>query len=138
MPYGYEVAVTAVEVLEDQPAPVEEVVKGLRRRKPTLCTYFLVGLVEFEKECRLVEQMGAGREALDEVAHRLHLRGEDGALAGHLSEVIAEEGQRTLRGEDEAQGAETLRALIEVVAGYLGEEGARPRHGLGALGLATL
>ena len=82
--------------------------------------------------------MGAGREALDEVAHRLHLRGEDGALAGHLSEVIAEEGQRTLRGEDEAQGAETLRALIKVVAGYLGEEGARPRHGLGALGLATL
>ena len=55
MSYGYEVAVTAVKVLEDQPAPVKEVVKGLRRRKPTLGTHFLVGLVELEKKCRLVE-----------------------------------------------------------------------------------
>ena len=58
-----------------------------------------------------------------EFAHRLHPWGEEGACRSQLAQVMAEEGEGTLRGEDEAQLGELFGPLLIVVGRDLLEEG---------------
>ena len=98
---AHQIAVAGLEVLEDNVAPVEELIEALGHLA-SLGTYLAVGLVELEEECCLVEDLHLSLEAMYEFAHRLHPWSEEGACRSQLAQVMAEEGEGTLRGEDEA------------------------------------
>ena len=97
----YQIAVAGLEVLEDNVAPVEELIEALGHLA-SLGTYLAVGLVELEEECCLVKDLYLRLETMYEFAYRLHPWGEEGACGSQLAQVVAEEGEGTLRGEDEA------------------------------------
>ena len=98
---AHQIAVAGLEVLKDNVAPVEELIEALGHLA-SLGTYLAVGLVELEEECCLVEDLHLRLEAMHKFAHRLHPWGEEGACRSQLAQVVAEEGEGTLRGEDEA------------------------------------
>ena len=75
---AHQIAVAGLEVLEDNVAPVEELIEALSQLA-SLGTYLAVGLVELEEECGLVKNLHLRLEAMYEFAHRLHPWGEEGA-----------------------------------------------------------
>ena len=124
---AHQIAVAGLEVLEDNVAPVEELIEALGHLA-SLGTDLAVGLVELEEECCLVENLHLRLEAMHEFAHRLHLWGEEGACRSQLAQVMAEEGEGTLRGEDEAQVGELFGPSLIVVGRNLLEEGGGMAH----------
>ena len=109
----HEVAVDEVKVLQDDVAPVDEVIKGLDLLGRA---YLAVGLVELEELRRPIQHTALGYEATDELAHRAELGGEDRPLARELSEVVTEEALGALGREDEEV---TVEVLGEEVRGDL-------------------
>ena len=75
---AHQIAVAGLEVLEDNVAPVEELIEALGQL-PSLGTYLAVGLVELEEERGLVEDLHLRLKAMHKFAHRLHPWGEEGA-----------------------------------------------------------
>ena len=98
---AHQIAVAGLEVLEDNVAPVEELIEALGHLA-SLGTYLAVGLVELEEERCLVKDLHLRLKAMHKFAHRLHPWGEEGACRSQLAQVMAEEREGTLRGEDEA------------------------------------
>ena len=109
----HEIAVDEVKVLQDDVAPVDEVIEGLDLLGRA---YLAVGLVELEELCRPIQHTALRDEATDELAHRAELGGKDRLLARELSEVVTEEALGTLGREDEEVAVEVLG---EVVCGDL-------------------